>query len=594
LADERFSLGYGTGINKYTQSDLQLLGQRNAIRFSPWKAYLDGVKNETFAGHIVDWAKLLDAKTGTPINPRYKDRTKLSPQQAKDKFGINIDREVSAGEAQFIADKDLEEQQRQAVLSRINPYGLFGSYSKSIAQFAGAMTDPTMLVTGALVRGGVWGVQALHAANIIKAGKAVRMAGFLAQGGVKAAFARGALEGTLESVALMPMIKYKENQLGREYDWGNLLFDASANILGSSIGEGVFSALGHAFRRGRTKRFANHLDLAEDFSAKGKVYTPHDLEMAYKYDMMEHRKYQARPRDFTYIAAGEVKGNTFFASTKKGATDLSLANTNVVDVSFGKGMILTDNPNLAHNAAARNLDLSSGQVLQIKIGDSKFLDIDLPLPEKMRTGLQDILSKRFGKKFSDEVMGEMSIKKMLKKVDREANAWFDFDSQDAVNNYFKEQGFDGYRFTGGDDIELGNGPYQHNSLFLFDPDPKKMTLETMEEANLYNNEFTPNKTVEEHLKNIETDFASKKSDLTYNPDFDEADIPMLKEDYRVADFTEDLNNLTEEINYLATAEDISALSKQEIDAIKEKTKTRSPEKIREITKAADHCVRNSL
>ncbi|RLI32304.1 hypothetical protein DRO66_11525, partial [Candidatus Bathyarchaeota archaeon] len=176
----------------------------------------------------------------------------------------------------------------------------------------------------------------------------------------------------------------------------------------------------------------------------------------------------------------------------------------------------------------------------------------------------------------------------LRAVDTQANARFEFDGQESVNELIRSQGFEGYKFVGGDNPDGVLCPeMQHNSLFLFEP--KKLEINGRTEATPDSASDVNFRQHEQPLSEITRDFNDKKSLLTYDAEA-EADVAAIgpfKEKETAQDILSEVDEMMEELDYVA-----ADTGTKEFDKLKKSLTEQSPEKYREIAKAADFCVRN--
>ena len=435
---KKLGSGFGVGkdITDLTPAETDHLGAQIQPRFSSWQAVKQSATNFTDYNWVMGKLNQMDARLGISLEGQeYNDRTPITAKEAAEEYGITgVDRDMTVGEARSIRDYQSRQAYARTVVQNVDPYGFMGP---TAAAMTGAMADPLSIAAGMVGGWAVKGISAgILARGLLKSQRAIRVAKTLAAPTVKGVFARGALEGVLESAITVPLVAEAHDSLGYSYDFGDAMLDVAGNIIGSTIGDGITTGMGRLLFRNSPEAFASHVNTAAQFESQGRIFQQRMLEFAQHQDVHRMRPDSVR-RPYSFIAAGEVKGGTFYASMKSGAKELSTAKNNVIDVSFGRGLILTDNPNLALNAAARSIEMTKGQALEVKVGDLNLLDLSTPMPEDIKNGMRLILTAKFGKDFADKVLELPTAKDMLKAVDTKANARFEFDGQESVNELIR-------------------------------------------------------------------------------------------------------------------------------------------------------------
>ncbi len=364
---------------------------------------------------------------------------------------------------------------------------------------------------------------------------------------------------------------YKQNRRElQNYD----LTDSAENI-----GVGVLASVGLTYGAGKISKFLERSPKTADMVKKSAVG---QLMQDKKVDVMPLVKDNLSetmpkkkllqnmevPTNFRNLPEAELrKLNGFFDQWRaeekpyyhgspKNMGDFKTIQKSVIESDFGKGVYLTDSPQVANGFAASKVSDIDGKVFELRIKDANLIDLDAKADAHLTGVVSPYLDEALGGKAAKELLetgnGASVMEALREAVD---NGLLPEDTFDTINKLLKENGFDGTSRTGGKFMGEEGDP--HNIVHLFDPEGTGAALEKVSETGQFapNRDVIPQPTRDQALKLAE-ERKAPQSDFFFDEQaykaFNEAmnetpktlDVPALK--LKEAEVLENVRSLKEQ------------------------------------------------
>lgn len=333
-------------------------------------------------------------------NFRDKD---LTAQEAKAKYNIDSDGPISNEYAKYKYDQQQKRLQRDLILSNLDSNKFGSSAYPILGGFAGGMADPAGLLLGAgIARAAVSGASLFQgtkaAQSIISAYQSSRSLG--------TALKAGAIQGGLESIVSTPAMLYDQSTTF-DYDptAEDAIVDVATNIIGGSAFEGLGYGFGKFLKKFSSKQQEDLVGTALTLAHEGKNFDYGDLQKAYIKDVLLPREGEAAPINSQYVVGGFDNGEFYASFNTKVPNIVDLNTNNVIDYSYGDGLILTDNPNFASRAAAKAYTGEEGSTVRVKINTEKLADTTQAPDVRVELAIRKTLSKYFDESEVDTIVG---------------------------------------------------------------------------------------------------------------------------------------------------------------------------------------------
>lgn len=504
----------------------------------------------------------------------------LTPEQVEERYGFKSDEALQDNVASYLWAKRQEKERYNKVLNYVDSDNFVWKASSLLTSIATSFVDPIEFATFRLLGAGV--------------GKGLDTAGKLAGGTFAHELARESITAVAESAMEVPLNFYSSEKTKEEYTVGDASIDVGLNLL---FGAGA-AVLGHAFKsRGdgeghiRKTPLDNHnkvekaeiADLADGHIQNGvkpdyRMYEQHMANLGF-----QTRKGQV---EYKYQKVGkENLSNVPFYGSFNSAGNFKYENMNFYGRNYGKGLILTDNVNLANNKASSAISGSSGSVSEFNIATKNLLDMDQPLPPEIKDNIRKVLNE----KDVDINLDEKTGKDVLDGLDNQSFIDNSTYSQDVFNDAVKSQGYDGYLFS------ESIGDKTHNAAFLFEPDKAQpsRSFRAMEPE-----VKSPDADIKDSTKKMIEYANDKRNEPDYIPEFDEFDNakPIIEtaDSDIVLDAQKQIDDALNGLNEISKYTDIDPQTSKSIKKLVEEVREAmtgdlSPDKFRSLARAAQQC-----
>lgn len=416
--------------------------------------------NFSFTQTAVDFLTLQQAKR--------QEAPTLSPEELRE-LGIKSDKPLNRFEAVYRSFIKAREDKRDSIQGLVNNEALGSTVVPFVRSVVGNATDPvTSTLFGFLEAGGLVAGQALLESQLLRSlGRAgAQVERFVRSESILGQAAKGGLEGALESGIEVPFEALAAEQASREFTGEDAVYSLLANITFGVGIRGGLTALSNRLnspRKDFTGKEAEVVtDLAEYDTSRGRAP---NYENYKGYTESRRNTLRDGSSDYVYspIEVGTVKDNTFYASVTPQSGGVGPDSIGLQGRSYGRGIVLTDNQNLASATASKSVDLSSGKVLAVSIDESLF-DLKQPLPDGIKEKLNKELKTILDQDEIDDILRKGTTKEALDELEAIAHAENSIEVQEIANEAFRSEGFRGYKYE-----NTSNGQ-RNNSLFIFDPE----------------------------------------------------------------------------------------------------------------------------
>jgi len=364
--------------------------------------------------------------------------------------------------------------------------------------------------------------------------------------------ARGGLSGLAGNLAVEPIIYSAAQQDLTDYT----LHDTFVSVVGGAIGFPVFKEVAR-FGLGKAARFFGRMPLKKQ-EATQRAAVAHisqdkrvnidaiindtvketDGKLNVKLPGPNEQKYKFKAINET----ARAEDRPFYGASEKSTKNLDKAEFTQIDDDFGNGQYLSDNPNVANGKAGGKFRKAPGGLFAIRLKPVKLFDMEIPMDPR---GVNKLAMLKI---FGDHPLIQSAI--TGREVFEAAKVLIqqgvlNADKITELNNFFRDLGFDGYRFISKQDMSIAKDP--HNTLMLFSKN-KIALSETLKPDGT----AVPRPSRADVQKSID-ERTSQKSDLDFDKEgFDE--ITVLKdsevEPLQAKKLEDDLNFLKEEVKSL--------------------------------------------
>lgn len=525
---------------------------------------------------------LLKMKTfGTVLENEIKKRQeskngpKLTPQQLNDLYP-ELDEKFNSGytaeEAKVIVDR-YHERKRQEEIVSAGPRDVLGVVGNFAAGIAASVTDPVELGLNLFVTGGIGLIGRAaylgRSAQLLSATeKAAKLRAFSAlRSSVPGVLAENIAAGVLMEPARLAMTRSDLEEQN--------ITDTFRDVVGSALG---FSALHWSAHkliskiRGPNIEGVTHESAVMQLAADKRPNVEPMIDSA-------HDQMRSNPRgvfsgqraayEFRPLEEGDFKTRGFYHGTRSAVTNILQSDLSQVGENLGRGLYLTDNPNVAHGVGGGAGSPSDGSVFSVGLDNLKLLDLDKPavgpIKELIREQLARALSEDgkpryaeadrflnpkpfFTRSFSAtsdsvQVLGKAALpenkgitgggnlRDVFDKIHEGiADGKIDPSVLDDLVHLMSEHGYDGYRHTGGHEYDLDS----QNIVMLFDPkaalDSGKLQALDVEPSN---KGIVPSPS-QDQLRGYAEERLARESDIDHDPvefkKFEELSMRPLPED----------------------------------------------------------------
>lgn len=385
----------------------------------------------------------------------------LTPEEANDLYRdveVPFSNPINEAVAFHLNEEGKKRKFLQQKISE-NPGGTF--YKGAVNLGAGILAhalDPVEFGVGAFAGMALSGVGTVAAAGKFGQG-AVKTGQVLSQG-----FKAQAIEGVVGNAVLEPFMYASSKEAQVDYD----LEDAFISVVGGGLAAPVAI---HGIKQGihqLSKLSPNSFGLTHKVAVgqleSGKI--PEVEPIRTQYDNFRNGEPSKNAElgqvrssyKFEMVEVDNVKQRPLYTSPNTPNTLDS--GSRIIGDYQGDGVYLTDNPNIANNAAANPLDEVKSNVFEMDGKDLNLIDVDAPnkplldnfdLPENVKSVINQAQTIK---------EAQIAIRENI-----EANKLTDADF-DAFMSQVKQNGFDGLKFT---DSKVG-----HNGIFVFKDSAQKI------------------------------------------------------------------------------------------------------------------------
>lgn len=522
----------------------------------------------------------------------------IPPEELNEKYP-DIETPFTAPLNQASVDLILDKQAKKRKLSEKMAQGPKGFIGGTAIPFVAALLphamDPIEIVTGKMIGSTVakFG-QAAIGANFIdkarKASKAARATEAARKAVKRSAFVRDAAEGIIGNVAIEPFIAGASRNMQEDYD--------AADFFTSVIGGGVVfpgaihgakavyhkrgKVLAHVQRLGpkHVNKYVTHAvnRLGGGKKVRADVLTDELVDEVFSGSNPK----TGMDYEFKTLDDVEFPKNKMFMSGATVNTDISKSRPQFIGEDYGNGVYLTDNPNIANNAAARHTNDSIGSVHEIGVEDARLFDLSKSIEEN-REFATEVLEPVIGKQKTKSILKNSSnFKDVYDALTEEALEKEDIFEE--VASKFQEAGFDGIRYVSDRFLEKGHDP--HNMAVVFDP--KKVNTKQSFKAD---QGLVPGPDPEK-VNALQAKTQSIESDFHYDEaEFREfLDVETDVRPAEVREFETAVNEKLEEVEALENLGILDEADKEKLEAIRVGQKDNETEG--NLIKEAFACVRS--
>jgi hypothetical protein len=367
--------------------------------------------------------------------------------------------------ADEIADRQRTRMQFESAMAS-GPGGFWGEGTRFAAGMIPHMFDPIEMASGFAAEG----VLAKIAGRAAMAGKvSYRLASSPA-----GQFVKTAAEGIAGNLAVEPLVLFAAQQDQTDYD----ALDAMVNITGGAIGfAGARYAGSHAleFVRRQSPRLFEHLrNTAIGQWVSGRMVNVEPVLHAHVDELADvahvgapheriFREAAGAPYEYRALPPERVNDRPLFAASISRTDDIREAKLRILEEDFGDGVYVTDNPRVAHANAAQELEAADGSVFEFKPDDLRYVDLQTPAKPELVAAIREVLpelAEKVASKTGREALE--TVREGVGRGDYPANAL------GRIQEALRGQGFDAYRWEGGDFLGSKNTP--HNAMLVFNPE----------------------------------------------------------------------------------------------------------------------------
>ena len=438
-----------------SRRERELLANDFTPSFSPGAGFTAGFES----------ASNLTQALGSGI--RYLNRKsgpQLSPEQVKEKHGLDVEESVSESYAEYLASERDNQEKQDFILSNIDPnqrgstaFPLLGGLTKGLLDPVGLVAGGGTLKAASALGRMAFGAKALTAAK---------------QASILRSLKVGAAEGVLESIYSTPALLWEQREIqGREYSPQEVVMDIAANVVGNSLFNVAGKALGRMTGRYGTKASREIFDNNMNQAVNGVVPNSKFQEAALAKDTFVLREGDA-PIDYKPLPTGTKR---LYAVSKTGAIDPKSVRT--FDDTYGDTIMLTDTPQYAKNTANSDLVKDPANMIEIDLEEANLLNLDEVLPDDIRLEIDTYLqNKGIEKDALSDLLGDPETLPsgvvQLKALQALEGEGVDLNE---INQIIQSKGFDGYHNVSGHAKEgvITKGT-EHNVVNLFAPDKVKV------------------------------------------------------------------------------------------------------------------------
>ena len=438
---------------------------------------------------------------------------KLHPNELNQRFPeveVPFTEPTSLPVAAEIARHARDRQELESIISHGPQGGLYGASRGAMGLLVG-FGDPASLALGGI------GGKALGASGILGA-EASTLAGRLGQN-----FAHGVAGAALpEALGGYAALKDQQEYGVKDFVGNTVLAGAGYSALATGF-HYAKPALAEFFGRNPKAEVIAHESAIEQLLKDRQV----DVEPIAR-DI--HRQTNGSPKsedgkvsafgDYKYqkiVASEDVPGRDFFHGSQESQGDFKSSPKGPLEENFGHGVYLTDNSNVANGHAAQSYTTADGKVYKVNIknADIKLIDLDSPArPGVMKETLDGFIADHGGSPIPE---AGISMKQIVAEVQSQVRKGsLPATALDDLADRFKQAGFDGYHYEGGDFAGVKNDP--HNIVMLFDPEKTGDAGGMAHETGQYAPErsVVPAQTPEESAA-IEQEKARPENGVNYDP-----------------------------------------------------------------------------
>jgi len=256
----------------------------------------------------------------------------------------------------------------------------------------------------------------------------------------------GAIQGAVESIVATPAMLY-DQKTTFDYDptAEDAVLDVATNIIGGSVFEGLGYGFGKFLKKFSSKQQEDLVGAALTLGHEGKKFDYEQLQRTYIKDTLLPRDGESVGIGSKYIVGGFDNGEFYASFNTKVPKITDLSTNNVIDYSYGDGLILTDNPSFASRAAAKAYTGEEGSTVKVKINTESLVDTTFPPAPEVAEAIENTLAKYFSKNEIKQIVTEgATLRKILDNIDRyQITETRDIDFQNEVNTQIASLGFEG-------------------------------------------------------------------------------------------------------------------------------------------------------
>jgi hypothetical protein len=556
--------------NRFSKENMDAAKDNLSLRFSPFEAGVESFMN------TANFTEALSEKSRMFVLGLDTREEKLTPEQIKQKYGLDTDESLNESQISLLQQRDQRERSLQNVLSNIDPYGFGRQAYPIVGGLINGLVDPLALATGMVVDKGL--------TSLASMGRIAKVTSSLINSPAKniaAGVTRGVVSGAAEAYLDDYVARSHAQQFGLEYTKA----DSFLNIGLSITAGGILGGLGAGLDNVQSRKFRQ---AQESINAFESGRQPKDFYVQ-AYDRDRFGRYDNGTTDTPPVNPKGPTEGVFYGAHVSNDGNFNFDTQRNFNTKLGQGVVFTNNRDFAFNEATSSIDGNGGQIVEINAENLNLLNIDEPMPdyvrEIVRKNLED--NKIKGPDVDELLKEGRSTKEVLNFLNDVSES--DTKYSDLVNNVNSQikdaEGLDGYSFRHTDSEGNFVGGDEDGAMFLFDPE--RVTARGVEEVDSRHSGFRTG--VEGEAQQMVDYYQSRESHLFYDVDEDEAfealspmpeirdpvqDIPVIQQE--IAEVNEEFTRTQQLVDNLAEAlDDLSEfnISQRVVDEIVDNTST---------------------
>lgn len=559
------------------QQNMDIARSSLQFTFTPWQAATQNFMAPNLTNMATDYARSYISD--------FTDKT-LTPEEVKEKFGVTVDEGISADHAEIMKTRQDNENLQNLINSNVDKYASGYKAMPLAGSLVGGILDPLGIAIGAGIAATAGAAAPLVGLGALARTSATVGANIARVGGL------GAISGMAEGYIDDFVSKNHAEQFGLEYTD----FDSKMNIGLSTLMGGVLGGLSgkFGFKRPEVRVAKESMDSFELAKRPNTDFLRAEYDASIygraKEGTTTRTELTTEIRNFDRVSDVKPEGpRPMYSSHVSNDGNFSHKTQNNFGLNYGEGVIMTTNRDFAFNAAASDLDGTSGHIVEATIGDLNLVDLDTNLSPELKAAIKhEMLGTGINKNLIGGALENTTdAKSFVDAISKVAQLEGRPDLLDTLTKAMQKEGFDGYSFKHRDSFNNFVGESRDSGVYIFNSEHVKATK--VDKATLPKD--GPKADTAKAMNDTKDWTDSKKSNLFYDEIHDtEYDkiVPGVVDEptAHISDMNNEITELTEEMDSLF--EEVNK------DLQKEFGEGRLPEDFRTFTKAAEFCARNNI